>query len=111
VRVVQAHFEADGWIVEDVSQARPYDLVCQRRAEYRHVEVKGLTGPPLRVGLTANEVDHARSCENAVLAVVSAIQLEASNAPTARGGVLDIQDPWLLDGDRLRATAYTYALK
>lgn len=111
MRVVQEHYAARGWDVEDVSQTRPYDLVCRRLEEERHVEVKGLTGLPLRVELTANEVVHARSNEHSVLAVVSEIQVDTFERPRADGGVLEVTDPWRPQPDRLRATAYTYALE
>jgi hypothetical protein len=111
MHVVRDHYEAEGWSVDDVSASRPYDLVCRRGAVERHVEVKGLTGAPLRIGLTANEVAHARSCANAALAVVSDVKLTRSTPPRADGGVLEVHDPWVLDDDRLRATAYTYGLR
>ena len=57
--VVRAHYESNGWTVEDVSAHRPYDFVCQNGDTEVHVEVKGLSGAPVRIHLTANEVEHA----------------------------------------------------
>ena len=109
--IARAHYESDGWTVEDVSAHRPYDLVCQRDATEVHVEVKGLSGAPLRIHLTANEVEHAQFCPHVVLAVVSGIEKSQCGRPRTVGGSLDVYDPWLVDEERLRATQYSYALK
>jgi len=108
--VVRARYESSGWTVEDVSNHRPYDLVCHRGTAHLHVEVKGLSGLPTRVHLTANEVEHARSCPHAVLAVVSGIEITQSTPPGTAGGSLDVYDPWRVEDEHLRATEYSYSL-
>lgn len=109
--VVQKHYEAEGWAVEDVSANRPYDLECLRGAEVRHVEVKGLAGPPERIVVTRGEVDYAKGSPGKVaLAVVSGIAISDGARPKASGGDLMLQDPWLVDEGRLRATVYSYRL-
>jgi hypothetical protein len=108
--LVRAHYEAAGWTVDDVSDHRPYDFVCHRGVAEVHVEVKGLSGPPARIHLTANEVEHARTCPHVVLAVVSEIETMQSAPAETAGGRLELHDPWRVEDGRLRATAYTYAL-
>jgi hypothetical protein len=82
---------------------RPYDLVCRRGDDEVHVEVNGLSGPPARIVLTANEVQHARSCRHAALAVVAGIRGDSS-------GRLRLADPWQIDRHRLLPTQYSYSL-
>jgi hypothetical protein len=110
MEIVRQAYEARGWVVEDVSAYRPYDLVCRRDADLRHVEVKGVSGPGVRVELTRNEVEHARTCPAVALAVVAGITVSDGEKPQGQGGLLDLRDPWDLDEKALRATAYTYAL-
>jgi hypothetical protein len=107
--VVRARYEDEGWTVEDVSAHRPYDLLCRRGLEEVHVEVKGLSGQPVRIQLTANEVQHAHVCGHVALAVVSEITGERS-ASSPTGATVDLYDPWQIDEGRLRPTAYSYAL-
>lgn len=60
VRVVTALLEADGWKVRSVeADLCGYDLRCERRGKWRHVEVKGSSGPPARFIMTRNELRRA----------------------------------------------------
>lgn len=107
---VGAYYASQGWMVEDVSQHRPYDLVCQKGDAIIHVEVKGLSGPATRIQLSANEVEHARTCAHPVLAVVSEIAATDSEPERTVGGAIEVWDPWDVDESRLRARSYSYSL-
>jgi hypothetical protein len=61
VEVATDKLESEGWAVEDVGAIESYDLDCVRGGEHLLVEVKGTTGPPDRVIVTANEVSLARA--------------------------------------------------
>jgi hypothetical protein len=100
----------EGWDVEDVSTHESYDLLCTRPGDERHVEGKGTTGEGVAVGLTANEVIHARDVQpNAALAIVHGIALrDPLDTPVASGGTLRRWDPWIVDDGDLVVTAYRY---
>ncbi len=57
MRVVQEHYAARGWDVEDVSQTRPYDLVCRRLEEDAMSTAK-------------TECSHERACTTSLAARV-----------------------------------------
>ncbi|MBA3485394.1 MAG: EVE domain-containing protein [Pirellulales bacterium] len=110
--IVEEHFSSLGYRVSDVSANRPYDLLCSKDDEERHVEVKGCTGIGETVFLTRNEVTHVR--ENpamAVLALVTGIELRQTGGNVeATGGELRVIEPWtVLDGD-LVAIQFQYKL-
>lgn len=110
MEVATLHFQKNGWTVEDVSAASPYDLLCWHEAKMllRRVEVKGSTGAASAVILTRNEVLEARADpEAATLAIVHAIKLDRRRAKAA-GGVLRIINPWKPDDGALRPIAYRY---
>lgn len=109
--VVEDHYSSEGWTCIDVSGTEPFDLKLVRGDEQLHVEVKGLSGPGEAVTLTANEVRHAQTFPNCILAVVDDIRIEETpNGPAAAGGALRLWDPWIIDEDRLRPTQYRYGL-
>jgi len=53
------HFQAAGYVVEDMSARNPFDLRCHNATEDIFVEVKGTQTPGQTVILTANEVGFA----------------------------------------------------
>ena len=109
--VVEDHYSSEGWTCIDVSGTEPFDLKLVRGDEQLHVKVKGLSGPGEAVTLTANEVRHAQTFPNCILAVVDDIRIEETpNGPAAAGGALRLWDPWIIDEDRLRPTQYRYGL-
>jgi hypothetical protein len=107
--VVTRHFAGQGWDVDDVSEASPYDLLCwQGGAGSLRVEVKGTTGQAAAVILTRNEVLAARADPDAaVLAIVHGITLDRLSG-TARGGRLKIISPWRPEDRDLTPIAYRY---
>jgi Domain of unknown function (DUF3883) len=108
--VVRSHYESEGWAVDDVSDHRPYDLVCEKGDAKLHVEVKGLSGVATRIQLSANEVEHAHSCMHPVLAVVSQITATETEPRRPFGGAIEVWDPWEIDDGRLRAMSFSYSL-
>lgn len=87
MQIATAHFEDIGFVVEDVSAKRPYDLRCRRGPEHVDVEVKGTVSAGESVLLTPNEVEHARAAfPNTALAVVRDIALH-DDGSGASGGV------------------------
>ena len=109
MEVATRYFQKNGWTVEDVSAASPYDLLCWHESRMpRRVEVKGATGGASAVILTRNEVLAARADpEAATLAIVHGIMLDRRRAK-ATGGILRIINPWKLDDVALRPIAYRY---
>lgn len=97
VALATQHFEAQGWLVEDVGSWACFDLCCRRGAEELHVEVKGTTGAGATVSLTANEIDHAETYPHVALVVVTHIAVHASPDPLASPGKVTVFDPWHLD--------------
>ncbi len=74
IHVVARYFQRRGWKVADVSgEKRGYDLLCRRRGEERHVEVKGISGRRVQFPITANERRAWEEDPRFVLAVVTEV--------------------------------------
>jgi hypothetical protein len=102
-------FTTKGFIVEDVSKRRSYDLLCKRGDEIIHVEVKGTTTDGSLIVLTNNEVKHARNPDNScVLFVLHSINL---NGTKASGGKQVLVAPWSPHRALLRPINFTYRLR
>ena len=112
MKLATEHYEARGYLVEDVSGNSPYDLVCTKDGSELRVEVKGTTGEGVSVLLTANEVAHARDQHtNVALYVVSKIGLDrGADAVIADGGEVRVFEPWEIDESKLEATQYSYQI-
>jgi hypothetical protein len=110
MQTAAAYLRAQGFRVEDVSAKQSFDFLAKREDETLFVEVKGTTGPPGSVLLTANEVElHRTRYPNNALIIVHSIQLDRSgDHPRASGGALKQVSPWRIEDDRLRALAYQY---
>ena len=110
----ERYFEAQGWRPEDVSErGLGYDIRFTRGREERHVEVKGTTGSGAVVNLTHNnEVVHARECADAVLFVLSRMDVsyDDNGNPVAGDGMSNVFDPWVIDDGELTPIAYSYRL-
>ena len=103
-------FYSKAWIVEDVHGTESYDLICSRRDEVKHVEVKGTTTDGAEVILTPNEVKHAREHPYTALFVVSNITVKRADDGTviATGGKHHLYDPWRLDDGTLTPLGFRY---
>lgn len=108
--LVENHYVGLGFEVQDVSQGKPFDLLCKRGGEEIRVEVKGTTGSGEQVFLTRNEVTHAREHPNLVcLAIVSGISLvRSSSGLSLSGGTLCIRHPWEIDAGELEPLQFRY---
>jgi hypothetical protein len=110
MQIATAHFEGMGFVVEDVSAKRSYDLRCRRGVEHVDVEVKGTTTAGESVLLTPNEVEHARAAfPNTALVVVRDITLH-DDGSGASGGVLGVIRPWRPQADDLEPLGYIYVV-
>jgi hypothetical protein len=91
---------------------RPYDLDCRNEDELLHVEVKGTTSDGAKVGLTRNEVRHARQFHGRVALFVQAgITLSRTkNGPSASGGTSHVWNPWDIDMGELDPVVYEYTV-
>ncbi len=71
IRRVARHYKGLGWEVLDVSnENRGYDLLCEKGAAKRHVEVKGASGGAERFIITAREANVWKSDSRYILALV-----------------------------------------
>lgn len=109
VTLATRHYENQEYDIEDVGALRSFDLIGTRPGgDVIHVEVKGTTGYGNRINLTANEVQHARSCDVLVsLVVVSQIELNKRTG-AASGGMLRVLEPWDVQEGRLRPLTFQY---
>jgi hypothetical protein len=95
---------------EDVSATESFDFRAQKGGQEWVIEVKGTTGGPSSVLLTANEVElHRRSYPRNALIVVHGILLSEDGA-RASGGEVMVLCPWELDEERLTSICYEYRL-
>lgn len=96
-----AMFFRAGWDVEDVHGNKSYDLVCRRRGEVKHVEVKGTITDAAEVILTPNEVRHARDYPCTALFILSNITVDRAEDGSVKvaGGKQRLYDPWHIDDD------------
>lgn len=112
MQVAIAHYEEQGWSVEDVSATCSYDLMCKRNGgEELHVEVKGTTSDGKQILLTANEVEHARyRYPHVALFVLTNIKIERTSTGEIRpsGGEKLPIDQWNVDEGVLTPLAYAY---
>ncbi|MCA2181014.1 DUF3883 domain-containing protein [Nonomuraea glycinis] len=103
------HYRQAGWTVEEVG--KPYDLRLTKAGAERRVEVKGTTGAPTSVELTANEVQHAREFPEVDLFVVSDITVMGITPNfTASGGTTTLLPDWEPADEDLRPTRFEYRI-
>ncbi len=106
------HYQAEGWVVQDVGSTESFDLRCTREGvNERHVEVKGTTSIGETIILTRNEVLHAREWHpNVDLFVVTEIRVEGRDGdqPTAYGGVAQVCGNWQPAEEALTPVGYEY---
>ena len=106
------HYQAEGWVVQDVGSTESFDLLCNREGmSERHVEVKGTTGIGETVILTRNEVLHAREWHpNVDLFVVTEIRVAGreTDNPIASGGLGHTCINWQPSDESLTPVGYEY---
>lgn len=106
MKLAMRHYERLGFLVDDVSKLRSYDLECKRGKEELHVEVKATMTDGQAVVLTNGEVRHACDDKNAcALFILHSIKLKGLKAS---GGAPLIFDPWHIDRSKLTPVSFTY---
>ncbi len=105
------YFEGKRYQVE--RRGKPYDLLCTAGKAVLYVEVKGTTGGPEVVFLTAGEVRHAQAhAGQLALYILHGIKLKADRRgrPKAQGGHAKILHPWELRDDDLLPLQFQYCV-
>ncbi|MBN26302.1 MAG: hypothetical protein CL578_14775 [Alteromonadaceae bacterium] len=111
MRIALDYLNREGYSVVDVSSTKPYDYEATAGGEVFSVEVKGTTSGLGSIVLTRNEVKHHRNkYPNNMLLVVTGIDLEKGDNPSASGGSLTVYCPWEIDNDKLQVLSYQYQL-
>jgi len=107
MRAARRHFSSLGYAVEDRSKNHPYDLLCTRKRERLHVEVKGTQTKGEGIVLTSGEVNFARSHKPAMaLFVLHSIRVSATGRLS--GGKNRVVAPWDVDLGRLKPISFMY---
>lgn len=97
--------------IVDVGDTESFDIQMMKNEVVHICEVKGTTSVGGRIFLTRNEVAvHKLAYPNNALAIVSEIQLDRSDPPTASGGKLRFISPWEIDETRLSPLAFEYII-
>jgi len=108
----EKEFKNRGYEVKDVSQRRPYDLLCRKSDELKYVEVKGTQSSGLDIVLTAGEVKFIENNKaNCVLCMVHGIVVKGKGRPKASGGKVSMAEPFDLADGLLKPLAFTFRRK
>lgn len=112
VALATAHYQRQGWTMEDVGSRESYDLRLTGEGGERHVEVKGTTQVATEVGLTIGEVKHSRDAVTSDLYVVDLIEYmpDGIGGYTTWGGSQQLWEDWSAEEQDLRPTRFRYAL-
>lgn len=105
------YYISEGYVVEDVSATKSYDLLITKNGRSHFVEVKGTQTAGGSIILTKNEVQLSKSHGgNMILFVVHSI---AMNKKTVKkgSGIISIIKPWQIDEERLTPISFTYRLQ
>jgi hypothetical protein len=95
---------------DDVSAKESCDFRARRSGEEWVIEVKGTTGGPGSVLLTANEVALHRSRHPYNVLLIAHGIILSDDGTQVRGGELVAYSPWVLDEERLSPVCYEYRL-
>ncbi len=108
MRVAIAHFQKEGYTVEDVHMRKPYDLKCSKGREELFVEVKGTIGSGDKLLLTAGEVKFAQNHERD-MALFLVHSIDPASTRSVNGTEVMIR-PWKTEAGNLRPISYIYTL-
>jgi len=113
VQVAMKHLEKKGFTnIKDVGKNHSYDIAAKLNGVDFYVEVKGTISLGEKVVLTKNEVLlHRQEHPNNALIVVSQIELDRSEPPSAIGGKVLFVSPWEIDDSDLEALGYDYRVR
>ena len=112
VEVAMKLLEKKGFThIKDVGKNHSYDIAAKLSGIDFYIEVKGTISLGEKVVLTKNEVLlHRQEHPNNALIVVSQIELDRNEPPSASGGNVLFISPWqILDSD-LEALGYDYSI-
>jgi hypothetical protein len=112
VEVAMKYLEKKGFTnIEDVGKNHSYDIDAKLNDINFYIEVKGTISLGEKVVLTKNEVLlHRQEYPNNALIVVSQIELDRDEPPSARGGKVLFISPWKIDDGDLDALGYDYRI-
>jgi hypothetical protein len=110
VEVAMKLLEKKGFTnVKDVGKNHSYDIAAKLDGKDFYIEVKGTISLGEKVVLTKNEVLlHRQEHPNNALIVVSQIDLDRSEPPSAQGGKVLFISPWKIQDSDLEALGYDY---
>ena len=110
VDVAMKHLKKKGFTnIKDVGKNHSYDIAAKLNGIDFYIEVKGTISLGEKVVLTKNEVLlHRQEHPNNALIVVSRIDLNRSEPPSAKGGKVLFISPWRIDDMDLDALGYDY---
>jgi hypothetical protein len=95
--------------IKDVGKNHSYDIAAKFNGDEFYIEVKGTISAGEKVVLTKNEVLlHRQEYPNNALIVVSHIELDRSEPPSAKGGKIRFISPWEINEADLVALGYDY---
>ena len=112
VEVAMKHLGKKGFTdIKDVGKNRSYDIAAKLNDIDFYIEVKGTMSLGEKVVLTRNEVLlHRQEHPNNALIVVSQIDLDRSEPPSAKGGKVIFISPWKIEDSDLDALGYDYTV-
>ena len=112
VQVSINHLDKIGFTnIKNVGQNHSYDIAAKLNGVDFYIEVKGTVSLGEKVVLTRNEVLlHRQEHPNNALIVVSLIDLDRSEPPSARGGTILFISPWKIDDSELEPLGYEYKI-
>ena len=112
VEVALQYLQKKGFTnLKDVGKNRSYDIAAKLDGVDFYIEVKGTISLGEKVVLTRNEVLlHRQEHPNNALIVVSQIDLDRSEPPTAKGGKVLFISPWEIVDRDLEALGYEYSI-
>ena len=110
VEVAMKHLEENGFTdIKDVGKSHSFDISAKLNGVSFFIEVKGTMSLGEKVVLTKNEVLlHRQEYPHNALIVVSQIDLDRSEPPSANGGKILFISPWRIDDSDLDALGYDY---
>jgi hypothetical protein len=104
--MLEEHYRAQGWDVEDTRQGNPYDAIATQGDKVLYLEAKGTQRNGAHVLVTAGEVEWARSHE-CVIGIVSNIRFHPNGDIDITSGSLRVY-PWSAPEGELTPTQYRW---
>jgi hypothetical protein len=110
VEVAMTLLEKKGFTnIKDVGKNHSYDIAAKLDGTDFYIEVKGTISLGEKVVLTKNEVLlHRQEYPNNALIVVSQIDLDRGEPPSAKGGAVRFISPWEIHDSDLEALGFDY---